>query len=211
MLAFQSLRVDNKGISLTEHEAHLQNRIDTVNQEPVSLELEQRPSPHWNLRPNDIDISLLVIHCISLPASQFGNSYIDDLFMGVLDTTADNSFADLAGVRVSAHCVIFRNGVVRQYVPFHYRAWHAGVSEFNGRQNCNDFSIGIELEGTEHLPYTDAQYQSLVLLTRQLMQDFPAITTERIVGHQQIAPGRKTDPGPSFDWDRYQSALKENG
>lgn len=192
---------------------HLQNGIYTValNQGHVVSELEQRESPHWNMRPENMDISLLVIHCISLPAGQFGNSYIDDLFMGVLDTTADNSFADLAGIRVSAHCVIFRNGLIRQYVPFHLRAWHAGVSEFDGRQNCNDFSIGIELEGTEHQAYTDAQYQSLVLLTRQLMQDFPAITTERIVGHQQIAPGRKTDPGPSFDWHRYQSALKENG
>lgn len=182
-----------------------------MNQQQAQIELELRPSPHWNLRPQDTPISLLVIHCISLPAGQFGNSYIDDLFLGVLDTTADKSFADLAGVRVSAHCVIFRNGAVRQYVPFQHRAWHAGVSEFDGRQNCNDFSIGIELEGTEHQPYTDAQYQSLVLLTRKLMQDFPAITTDRIVGHQQIAPGRKTDPGPSFDWDRYQSALKENG
>jgi len=181
-----------------------------VNQQQATIELELRPSPHWNLRPQDTLISLLVIHCISLPAGQYGNSYIDDLFMGVLDTDADESFADLAGVRVSAHCVVFRNGNVRQYVPFQYRAWHAGVSEFEGRQNCNDFSIGIELEGTEHQPYTDAQYQSLVLLTRQLMQDFPAITTDRIVGHQQIAPGRKTDPGLSFDWNRYQSALKEN-
>lgn len=181
-----------------------------MNQQQAPIELELRPSPHWNLRPQDTLISLLVIHCISLPAGQFGNSYIDDLFMGVLDTSADESFADLAGVRVSAHCVVFRNGTVRQYVPFQYRAWHAGVSEFEGRQNCNDFSIGIELEGTEHQSYTDAQYQSLVLLTRQLMQDFPAITTDRIVGHQQIAPGRKTDPGPSFDWNRYQSALKEN-
>ena len=177
----------------------------------VPVELELRASPHWNLRPQDGEISLLVIHCISLPAGQFANSYIDDLFMGVLDINADQSFADLAGVRVSAHCVIFRDGMIRQYVPFQHRAWHAGVSEFDGRQNCNDFSIGIELEGTEHQPYTDAQYQSLVLLTRQLMQDFPAITLERIVGHQQIAPGRKTDPGPSFDWHRYQSALKENG
>src|SRR3990167_1467751 len=184
MLAFQSLRVDNKDSSLTEHEALLQNRIDTVNQDPVSFELEQRSSPHWNLRPQDSDISLLVIHCISLPAGQFGNSYIDDLFMGLLDTAAEQSFADLAGVRVSAHCVIFRSGLVRQYVPFQYRAWHAGISEFDGRQNCNDFSIGIELEGTEHQPYTDAQYQSLVLLTRQLMQDYPAITLGRIVGHQ---------------------------
>ncbi len=182
-----------------------------MNQDPVPFELEQRSSPHWNLRPQDSDISLLVIHCISLPSGQFGNSYIDDLFMGLLDTAADQSFTDLAGLRVSAHCVIFRNGLVRQYVPFQYRAWHAGISEFDGRQNCNDFSIGIELEGTEHQPYTDAQYQSLVLLTRQLMQDYPAITLGRIVGHQQIAPGRKTDPGPSFDWLRYQSALKENG
>ncbi|MDR7122623.1 1,6-anhydro-N-acetylmuramyl-L-alanine amidase AmpD [Rheinheimera soli] len=183
----------------------------TLNQLQVPLELEQRASPHWNRRPQESDISLLVIHCISLPAGQFGTSYIDDLFMGVLDTSVDQSFTDLTGVQVSAHCVIFRNGLVRQYVPFHYRAWHAGVSEFDGRQNCNDFSIGIELEGTEHQPYTDAQYQSLVLLTRQLMQDFPAISLDRIVGHQQIAPGRKTDPGPSFDWNRYQSALKENG
>lgn len=182
-----------------------------MNQHQVCFELEQRPSPHWNLRPDGTEISLLVIHCISLPAGQFGNSYIDDLFMGGLDTSADPSFVDLAGVRVSAHCVVFRNGLIRQYVPFHLRAWHAGVSEFGGRPNCNDYSIGIELEGTEHQPYTDAQYQSLVLLTRKLMQDFPAITPERIVGHQQIAPGRKTDPGPSFDWDRYQSALKESG
>ncbi|WP_237704372.1 1,6-anhydro-N-acetylmuramyl-L-alanine amidase AmpD [Rheinheimera sp. A13L] len=191
----------------------MQNGIDTValNQLQVPLELEQRASPHWNRRPQESEISLLVIHCISLPAGQFGNSYIDDLFMGVLDTSADQSFTDLTGVQVSAHCVIFRNGLIRQYVPFHYRAWHAGISEFAGRQNCNDFSIGIELEGTEHQPYTDAQYQSLVLLTRQLMQDFPAISLDRIVGHQQIAPGRKTDPGPSFDWNRYQSALKENG
>jgi N-acetyl-anhydromuramoyl-L-alanine amidase len=181
-----------------------------VNQTQVPLELEQRDSPHWNLRPEGTDISLLVIHCISLPAGQFGLPYIDDLFMGVLDPAADDSFAGLAGVRVSAHCVVFRDGVVRQYVPFQHRAWHAGLSEFEGRHNCNDFSIGIELEGTEHLPYTDAQYQSLALLTRQLMQDFPAITLDRIVGHQQIAPGRKTDPGPSFDWHRYQSALKEN-
>lgn len=182
-----------------------------MNQDQLSVELEQRASPHWNLRPQDIQISLLVIHCISLPAGQFGNRYIDDLFMGALDTRADASFVDLAGIRVSAHCVIFRDGIIRQYVPFQYRAWHAGVSEFDGRQNCNDFSIGIELEGTEHQSYTDAQYHSLVLLTRQLMQDFPAITLDRIVGHQQIAPGRKTDPGPSFDWNRYQSALKENG
>ena len=169
------------------------------------------PSPHHNERIGPNDISLLVIHGISLPPGAFGGPWIDDLFMGRLDPGAHPYFAGIHQLRVSAHCLIRRDGELVQYVPFGARAWHAGVSEFNGRQNCNDFSIGIELEGTEHQPYTDAQYQSLVLLTRQLMQDFPAITTERIVGHQQIAPGRKTDPGPSFDWDRYQSALKENG
>ena len=180
-----------------------------MNQHQVSFELEQRPSPHWNLRPRDTDITLLVIHCISLPAGQFGNSYIDDLFMGVLDSSADPSFADLAGLRVSSHCVIFRNGLVRQYVPFHLRAWHAGVSEFGGRPNCNDYSIGIELEGTEHQPYTDAQYARLAELTRQLLDAYPALSTQRIRGHSDIAPGRKTDPGAAFDWSRLHAELKE--
>ena len=161
-----------------------------MNQHQVSFELEQRPSPHWNLRPRDTDISLLVIHCISLPAGQFGNSYIDDLFMGVLDSSADPSFADLAGLRVSSHCVIFRNGLVRQYVPFHLRAWHAGVSNWQGRERCNDFSIGIELEGSDTTPFTDAQYDVLIALTECLCDRYPI---QHIAGHSDIAPGRKTD------------------
>ncbi|WNO60358.1 1,6-anhydro-N-acetylmuramyl-L-alanine amidase AmpD [Rheinheimera sp. MMS21-TC3] len=173
-----------------------------------------RQSPHFDARPANTEISLLVIHNISLPAGQFAanpeqHAYVDDLFMGVLDPKADASFVDLAGVKVSAHCVIWRDGRVFQYVPFAKRAWHAGISQFAGRERCNDFSIGIELEGTDNLPYTDSQYQSLIMLTQQIMQFYPAITLERIVGHSDIAPGRKTDPGPAFDWARFQTAIKE--
>lgn len=173
-----------------------------------------RQSPHCDARPAQTAVSLLVIHNISLPAGQFAlnpeqHAYVDDLFMGNLDTRADASFTDLAGLKVSAHCVIWRDGRVFQYVPFAKRAWHAGVSQFAGRERCNDFSIGIELEGTDNLPYTDDQYQSLIKLTRQIMQFYPAITAQRIVGHSDIAPGRKTDPGPAFDWNRYQTAIKE--
>lgn len=176
--------------------------------------LIQRPSPHYDERPAGEPISLLVIHNISLPAGHFTkdpqNSYIDALFCGTLDTRAHPSFIDLQGVRVAAHCVIWRDGQVYQYVPFAKRGWHAGVSCFAGRERCNDFSIGIELEGTDNIPYTEQQYTSLIQLTRYLLQQYPAITLDRIVGHCDIAPGRKTDPGAAFDWQRYKKTLKEN-
>lgn len=176
--------------------------------------LTQRASAHYDDRPRDEQISLLVIHNISLPAGKFATdaqtSYVDALFCGTLDPSAHPSFADLAGVRVSAHCVIWRNGQIFQYVPFAKRAWHAGVSQFAGRERCNDFSIGIELEGTDNIPYTEQQYSSLLALTQHLLQQYPAITLDRIVGHCDIAPGRKTDPGAVFDWQRYKQALKEN-
>ncbi|MFC4656082.1 MULTISPECIES: 1,6-anhydro-N-acetylmuramyl-L-alanine amidase AmpD [Rheinheimera] len=175
-----------------------------------AVQMVQYQSPHYNDRPQGTVVSLLVIHCISLPAGEFATPYIHDLFMGQLDCDADPSFRSLQGVRVSAHLVIFRDGSVHQYVPFNKRAWHAGQSEFQGHENCNDYSIGIELEGTEQEPYTEAQYQSLIQVTALLCRFYPAITAERIVGHQQIAPGRKTDPGPSFDWERYLHAVKEN-
>jgi N-acetyl-anhydromuramoyl-L-alanine amidase len=172
-----------------------------------------RPSLHCDARPDGDNISLLVIHNISLPAGEFTTqpeqSYIDALFMGTLDCTAHASFTDLINLRVSAHCVIWRDGRIFNYVPFSKRAWHAGVSCFAGRERCNDFSIGIELEGTDNLPYTEQQYQSLITLTHFLLQQHPAITPERIVGHCDIAPGRKTDPGAAFDWVRYRSAIKE--
>lgn len=181
-------------------------------QAPVDL---VRQSPHCDQRPDGDRICLLVIHNISLPPGQFvpagvAKRYIDDFFLGQLDASAHPFFAEIAHLRVSAHCVIWRDGQIWQYVPFDKRAWHAGISSFDGREQCNDFSIGIELEGTDDLPYTDAQYQSLTGLTLWLMRQYPGITLERIVGHQHIAPARKTDPGPAFDWRRYQAALQES-
>ncbi|TMP36668.1 1,6-anhydro-N-acetylmuramyl-L-alanine amidase AmpD [Pseudoalteromonas rubra] len=163
----------------------------------------QRHSPHYNERPAECQPSLLVIHCISLPEGEYGGDYIDNLFMGTLDCQAHPSFESLRGVRVSAHCLIRRDGTVVQYVPFDKRAWHAGVSEFAGQANCNDFSIGIELEGTDRSAYTEAQYLALANLTVWLQQRLPKLTKERIVGHSDIAPGRKSDPGVAFNWDKY--------
>ena len=164
-------------------------------------------SSHVNPRPDISDVSLLVIHNISLPPGQFGGDYIDDLFMGRLDCSADPYFAQLQGLRVSAHCMINRLGIVTQYVSFAQRAWHAGLSSFEGRDNCNDFSIGIELEGTDEQPYTEQQYQALAALTTALINQYPLINRERIVGHCDIAPGRKSDPGEAFDWSHYFAML----
>lgn len=163
-------------------------------------------SPHWDERPEG-EISLLVVHCISLPPGQFGGPYIDDLFMGRLDPSRDPYFAGIHQLRVSAHCLIRRDGELVQYVPFDKRAWHAGLSCFEGRDRCNDFSVGIELEGTDTGTYTDAQYQVLAELSRLLMASYPAITPRRLTGHSDIAPGRKTDPGPGFDWARFRAML----
>ncbi|WP_081216396.1 1,6-anhydro-N-acetylmuramyl-L-alanine amidase AmpD [Pseudoalteromonas luteoviolacea] len=168
----------------------------------------QRLSPHYDERPVNCDIDLLVIHNISLPAGHFGTSFVDDLFMGSINCHAHESFASLEGVRVSAHCFIRRDGSVNQYVPFSKRAWHAGGSSFDGRQRCNDFSIGIELEGTDSIPYTQAQYEALVKVSQSIMTQFPKITPQRIVGHCDIAPTRKTDPGEAFDWQYYLNLLQ---
>ncbi|WP_116475121.1 1,6-anhydro-N-acetylmuramyl-L-alanine amidase AmpD [Zobellella maritima] len=157
------------------------------------------PSPHCDQRPEG-EISLLVVHSISLPPGRFGGPYIDQLFQGKLDPDADPYFADIHQLRVSAHCLIRRDGELVQYVPFTKRAWHAGLSCFEGRERCNDFSIGIELEGTDTDAFTPAQYRQLIQVSRLLLSTYPAITRERIVGHSDIAPGRKTDPGTGFDW-----------
>jgi AmpD protein len=170
------------------------------------IESEHLVSPHFSERETNDEVSLLVIHNISLPAGQFGGHYITDLFLGCLDTSCHPTFNDLAGVRVSAHCLIQRNGHIIQYVSFNDKAWHAGWSEFNGRDKCNDFSIGIELEGTDEIPYTEEQYQQLICLTRCLQANFPAIM-DNIVGHCDIAPQRKTDPGQSFDWSYFKQKL----
>lgn len=164
------------------------------------------PSPNFNQRPQGREISLLVIHNISLPAGEFGTGYIQQLFTNTLDCNAHPTFGDLEGITVSAHCLIERDGKIVQFVSFNERAWHAGVSSFNGRENCNDFSIGIELEGTDELAYTQSQYQALVSITKAIMAKYP-VAEERITGHSNIAPGRKTDPGQAFDWSGYFSML----
>lgn len=180
---------------------------NTATTSSPALTLVSRPCSHFDERPDPADISLLVIHNISLPPATFNTPYIDDFFAGRLDCDAHPYFARLAGVRVSAHCVIYRDGRIWQYVPFSARAWHAGLSLFAGRDKCNDFSIGIELEGADDVPYTEAQYLALVQLTQYLCQQYPAIRPERIVGHNAIAPGRKSDPGPAFDWCYYFQLL----
>ena len=164
-------------------------------------------SPHCDDREGD-DISLLVIHNISLPPGKFGSNHITDFFLGKLNPNDDEYFQSIYQIRVSAHCLIRRDGSVVQYVPFNKRAWHAGVSSFANREKCNDFSIGIEMEGTDDLPYTAVQYKSLQSLTLSILSTYPDINTDRITGHCDIAPGRKTDPGDSFDWLKYKGALK---
>ncbi|MHA2939432.1 1,6-anhydro-N-acetylmuramyl-L-alanine amidase AmpD [Vibrio sp. RC27] len=165
-------------------------------------------SPYYNQRPSSEDISLLVVHNISLPPGEFGGPYIEQLFSGTLDPNAHPFFNAIAGLKVSAHCLIRRDGEIVQFVPFTARAWHAGASSFAGRANCNDYSIGIELEGTEFVAYTEAQYQALTNVTLAIQQQYPAISQQHITGHQYIAPLRKSDPGLSFDWRHYRTLLK---
>jgi len=164
------------------------------------------PSSNFDTRPPGVEPQLLVIHNISLPPGQFGGDSIERFFTNCLDCDAHPFFAEIRGVRVSAHLLIRRDGEVLQFVDFRERAWHAGVSRHRGRENCNDFSIGIELEGADETPYTPRQYAVLAAVTRALADAFPGIG-EDIVGHSDIAPERKTDPGPAFDWARYRAGL----
>lgn len=169
------------------------------------------PSPHSDERPAGMAVDLIVIHGISLPPGEFGGPWIDALFTGTLDPSAHPFFRTLAGLRVSAHLLIRREGEMVQYVPFDRRAWHAGVSEYAGRTRCNDFSVGIELEGADHIPYTDGQYQRLAAVITALRCAYPAISANRLAGHADLAPGRKTDPGPAFDWVRLHRLLESKG
>ena len=166
------------------------------------------PSPNFNERPEQTEISLLVIHNISLPPENFGGDWISDFFCNQLDPTADPYFETIAGLQVSSHLLIRRTGEIIQFVSFDKRAWHAGKSIFNNRENCNDFSIGVELEGSDNQPFEAVQYQCLSDISQTLMQHYPDITPENIAGHSDIAPGRKTDPGPFFEWDYFRSLLK---
>lgn len=157
-------------------------------------------SPNYDDRPQGCAVDTLVIHHISLPSGVFGNGAIDQFFQNQLDPSADPYFQEISHLQVSSHFLIDRNGGLTQFVSTHDRAWHAGVSELNGRQKCNDFSIGIELEGNSEIPFEPAQYETLAKLTRLLEDAFPI---QNVVGHSDIAPGRKTDPGPQFDWSLF--------
>ena len=181
-----------------------------VDKEGWLSESERIASPNFDQRPDPSDISLLVIHGISLPPGEFGENYITDLFCNTLDCDAHSYFDQLRKLKVSSHLLIQRDGHVIQYVSFNDRAWHAGVSSFEGRERCNDFAIGIELEGVDDQPYEDAQYEKLSEVTKTIMQAYPTITSSRIKGHSDIAPGRKTDPGPAFDWKCYMNLLFAN-
>lgn len=163
------------------------------------------PSPHFNARPEGEagSIDLLVLHAISLPRCEFGGPWIEALFRGELRGDEHPDFAELRGLEVSSHLLIRRDGELLQFVPFEGRAWHAGVSRFDGREGCNDFSVGIELEGCDEQPFEERQYAVLAEVSAAIREAYPAITPARIAAHSEIAPGRKTDPGPHFDWQRY--------
>ncbi len=164
-------------------------------------------SPNYDDRPADCEVSLLVVHGISLPPGEYGGTWIDDFFCNRLDPDAHPYFSEIRDLRVSAHVLIRRDGELVQYVPFTGRAWHAGRSCYGSREACNDFAVGIELEGQDHEPYTDIQYLRLAELVKLLRRRFPGIGDKDLVGHSDIAPGRKTDPGPAFDWGRLRSLL----
>ena len=169
------------------------------------------PSPNQDARPDPDDVSLVVVHGISLPPGEFGTGAVERFFRNTLDCSRDPRLADLEGVRVSAHLFVSRSGGLSQFVPFDRRAWHAGVSCCRGRSGCNDFSIGIELEGTDDSGYTDRQYVVLARILNTLIARYPRLDRSAIVGHSEIAPARKTDPGPNFDWQRVYQSLYTRG
>lgn len=167
-------------------------------------------SPNCDDRPDENDISLIVVHGISLPPGEYGGPWIDALFTNALDAGAHPYFSQVHQMQVSSHLLIRRDGEIVQYVPFHKRAWHAGQSSFQNRQRCNDFSIGIELEGSDEQPYEQPQYMQLAKVIRVLCDTYAGLNTQRIAGHSDIAPGRKTDPGPFFNWEELYRLLDGN-
>ena len=166
------------------------------------------PSTNCDDRPDENDISGIVIHNISLPPGQFGGGWIADLFLNQLDQNAHPYFAEIAHLKVSSHLLIRRDGLIQQFVPFHKRAWHAGVSCWEGRERCNDFTVGIEMEGDDETAFTEEQYQQLAKVSKALFATYPLLSKERITGHEHIAPGRKTDPGPHFDLVYFKQVLQ---
>jgi AmpD protein len=168
----------------------------------------QVSSPNYDERPAGISPDLIIVHGISLPPDQFGGPWIDALFTNTLPAAEHPYFATIADRRVSSHLLIRRDAEIVQYVPFHRRAWHAGLSSFRGREKCNDFSIGIELEGTDTVAYEPEQYRALTETILALCGAYASLSLDRIAGHSDIAPGRKTDPGPAFDWSRLHAMLR---
>jgi N-acetyl-anhydromuramoyl-L-alanine amidase len=164
-------------------------------------------SPNCDFRPDGSDLSLIVIHGISLPPDEFGGAFIEQLFCNKLDPNEHPYFAEICHLRVSSHLLIRRDGSVIQFVPFDKRAWHAGVSCYQGRSHCNDYSIGIELEGADHIPYELIQYEKLIESIAALLNHYPKLKQENVAGHCDIAPGRKTDPGVTFDWEFLRSGI----
>ena len=164
-------------------------------------------SPNFNERPLNAKISLLVIHSISLPPKKYNTNHIENFFLNKLDASLDDFYQEIKDLKVSAHILIKRSGEVIQFVPFNMRAWHAGESSFENKDNCNDYSIGIELEGSDDDIFEDIQYSKLKLITSKLMQEYTFINKNNIKGHSEIAPGRKSDPGNLFNWERYLNGL----
>ena len=172
------------------------------------LGARQVESPNCDDRPAGLAPELLVVHGISLPPGEFGGPWIDALFTNSLPADGHPYFATLAGLRVSAHLLVRRDGAAVQYVPFHRRAWHAGASQWRGRERCNDFSIGIELEGTDASPYAPAQYRVLARIVAELCRAYPGLSASALVGHSDVAPGRKSDPGIAFDWPLLRTLVR---
>tara|TARA_Y200000002_G_scaffold56944_1_gene42234 strand:+ start:349 stop:888 length:540 start_codon:yes stop_codon:yes gene_type:complete len=164
-------------------------------------------SPNFNKRPEKSDISLIVIHSISLPPEVYGNNYVEDFFMNKLNISDHDYFNEIKDMRVSSHIYIKRTGETIQFVPLNMRAWHAGKSCYKGIDDCNNYSIGIELEGTDNDHFSNQQYQSLIQISKLIINNYPKINKNTIVGHSDISPGRKTDPGNDFEWNRYLDAL----
>ena len=179
------------------------------NKSGLLVDARQTPSENSDERPDNTSISLIVVHNISLPPGEFGGPFISQLFTNRLDKHEHPYFADIYQLKVSSHLLIRRDGEIIQYVPFHKRAWHAGASAYGGKECCNDFSIGIELEGTDETPYEPVQYEKLAKLVLELRQNYPGIDKNAITGHCDIAPGRKTDPGPAFNWDHLQQMIAQ--
>lgn len=164
-------------------------------------------SPNHDERPPGCAPELIIVHGISLPPDEYGGPWIDRLFMNSLPSEAHPYFASIAHMKVSSHVLVRRDGEIVQYVPFHLRAWHAGASTYCGRERCNDFSIGVELEGSDEVPYEPIQYRQLTEIILALCKAYPSLSLERVAGHSQVAPGRKTDPGEAFDWTRLRAMV----